>query len=423
MATKKSAVGGGQSAVPENGAATRKIDAVALADELEDRIGEFGVYGNKYYMQRRLVEELREKLAEAEATLEFLARPLRIVEKALAPDTLAKLAREKPYDEGLRACAGQIRLKVESKPSGAKPWKLLKADGATDEQILKNLRSTGRNYHGVKGAGYELVDSRGRDGFVLWKGDANFQGSTKAIVGTANVVAEVRRVFEIPPPAKGASAAKAATKKPAAKRKASAPKKQPAAAKAPSAKPATKKYLSGAEKRKRKAEREAAVAKPAKGTTFNGKPVATRTQRKQRAAAEPARQLIPVPDYANAVGIFEPVRHFESTPAVCCECGCTAAHACKGGCWWVNNPTSSIDALCSRCLPVVLDRKWQADHADGQPAATLAPGAELGSATPGAIAAHERRNGKGHGVVNTDEVPAKFKTKRARRGALASVSA
>lgn len=406
------------------------IDLVALPREVERRVDELSRWNSAFYKKKQVVEDLRKKLAEAEGELEFLARPLRAVEAVTNPEALAKFAAEKIYDDGLRACLGKIRYKIrssnynprtrryesKSKPTGAKRWRELKANGATDAQILRNLKSIDTGYPGCRADGYELDRDRGQ--WVLWKGEANRHGSIKLLTVTEPQLAvESRRVFGIAEIA-GPKPRPAQKKKPAGKPKSSAapkkPSKSPAASRKktpslkakspPAAKAGAKRvYKSGAQKRREKLEREAkgtapaaeAKATPALAGVKSAGPVAAAVRELEQTVRE--GEVSKLLNFAKpgaamsapwAAALHLPEGHplrakrcatGADVGKACEQCSCTYNDECEGGCYWVDVGDDSR-WLCSKC-------------ADNVPAKKTARS----------------------GVVNSDEVPASIAGKKPRR--------
>lgn len=243
--TAKDAEGAKSKAPPPKPVDVLKLDEFAQGI-IENHFG----YDSPFEKQRKKVERLENELALDRLKLEHLAAPLRAIEKTLNPASLAAIEQTQPWDGQLRNELGRIRLKRkknywgnETEPTGAKTWAELKRDGASDEQIGKNIASIGdRNgkepefaivhndfiHHGV--------------GVHEWDGP-----KTNLIKGKASLIKEARRLFAIPQPVKKPASPKPVAQKTPSKKKSSKPRSTPA-------KPAAK------------SNKKATTKKPAKGT-------------------------------------------------------------------------------------------------------------------------------------------------------------
>ena len=285
------------------------VDVVELDEEIHEALQNF----TGYHKQCETVRKLEEQLAEARTLLERMAKPLRQIEAILKPEELKRLSESQLWDEPLKQMIGRVRpvikktnynyqtnktTKTETK-TGAKPWKELQRDGASDAQILKNLKSVDAGYGNRLDAGdYCLLLG---DKFELYRGSV--YNGTRLIYGKQKLIAEIRRVMQI---------AEAAEKP--------APAKKDPPAKSPKKKPAPKKPA-----KKAPAKRTSpAAGKPSANGKHHGNGKAETKAASSETDEEPK----------------------------CCICGCTEFEPCIGGCSWVKHPTDPTKDLCSACLPI-----------------------------------------------------------------------
>lgn len=312
-----------------------RVDVLELDDTVEESYEKYTGWNSEYRKQKLLVADLQGKLDDAKAKLEIMAAPLRVFEAALAPEALSRIAAAQPYDAVLKTLVGQVttseqtynRGKRGTKPTGAKAWAELRTTGASDAQIAKNLQHLKRR--GDRVERYFIPHSGG----ALHRQDADFSQHT--VLGKEKLVAEVRRVMEIPLPAKGAVSDKSVTtspsrsrkKKPAAKSKSSAAAKTPAKSRSRS----RKKTASPA------ADSPAEVASQDVNDSLTPPPTDDDvTLRAAGGNEKPPRRDI---DFG------------EDDDAKCEVCGCDATNACEGGCYWIDHPSKDPTRwLCSQCV-------------------------------------------------------------------------
>lgn len=190
----------------------------------------------------RLEKKHKELTAATQAIVEeadLLQAQVHAAAKLLKTVDLAPVLAMKPYDEPLRAVLVKMKMtrdgsynpktrKYNQEPiASVTPWAQLKANGATDAQIRSNLDSGfGASWDGgVKAAGHAIRGGEFYRGSETYRQDKLLSG--------AHLVAEVRRVLEIPQPKTGpATPAQAKSKPLGEKPKSPASKKSPAAKKA-----------------------------------------------------------------------------------------------------------------------------------------------------------------------------------------------
>lgn len=317
-----------------------ELAADKVAAKLEIEMRRFVGWQSDFSKQQRKVEEAREALKAEELTLETMAKAHREILAFLGSAKLADVANAKPWDAKLRETVARVTAtksvynprtyKHEKKPTGGKPWNVLKRTGATDAQIIANLKHVERSYGNFR---LEI------DGSIMAFTDCSHNARRKLIAGAAAVAVEVRRVMGIPLPVAGAvrgtSGDKSGTKKPARSRK----KKPAAAAKSSTAakkpeKPAAKPVAKKSRSRKKSSE-PAAAPEPALGS---------RTE----------EELLAIASDADAAELGKPpllsIDFGEDKDAACEDCGCTPEQACAGGCYWTDHPDGDPERwLCSKC--------------------------------------------------------------------------
>ena len=220
MATKKTAA----PAASNGKAPAARLDILVLDEKIQDRLEDYVDWQSPYRKQLKVVEELKAKLTFEEARLEIMAEPLRRLEELLDPEQLKKLGQRQPYDEALKAIVARIRMKKpkywgskQEQSTGAVSWSALAKDGASDEQIAKNLDSLPDQHH-VEPGDYKLDGP----GVNLVRATTTHENQM-VLKGKDAVIAAVRRVLGIPSKAEApkpapSKATKGAKKTPAAKR-------------------------------------------------------------------------------------------------------------------------------------------------------------------------------------------------------------
>jgi hypothetical protein len=247
-------------------------------------------YAAKFRNQREKVERLERELEIEREALEHAARPLRQIEKFLKSDELRRMANSGPHDAGLKTAISRLELskreydgkknKYVTKPTGAKPWKELERDGATDKQIAVNLHSVKRDHNGT--AKFKIRNERGETVALERKNATEYYSYTPVIVGMKPLTAAVRRVMQIGEPAK-AAAKPAVKKKTATTTGTKGTKKKPAKKSAPkSAAKSAGKLTAGLAPRS--APRPAAKQKKADSIERKTKKPATRRTQKEISA-------------------------------------------------------------------------------------------------------------------------------------------
>lgn len=201
------------------------VDVLEIDEVVGRKLADFSSHGSDFAKQQRVVEELADQLTVERERLEFLARPLERVHALLESKELAAMAGEQAYDAGFRLCLAKLKFKNGryerdgGKPNGAKPWAELAAGGATDAQLLKNLKAcenAGRTIGGYElevgphhqsGAGRLEQSAFYRE--VKRETGLGYYHSAQVTVlrGDATIVREIRRVLGIGEPANSLPAA------------------------------------------------------------------------------------------------------------------------------------------------------------------------------------------------------------------------
>lgn len=208
-----------------------------VARELEDFLYAEVIDSDAINDQVQKIETLEVQLKVERDKLEHLGVPLRKLHAFIQSPAYRKFSQTEPYDEPLKTCCGQLQLATvqwngKKKPTGAKPWKELQEQGASDAQITKNLQCRKPSYGGA----YSL-DINGPAWEFTFRPKKHVV-SVKILSGAAVILQEIRRVLAIPTPAAKPAAKKPAAKKPAAKKPAASKSKPPASRGGPAAPPA-----------------------------------------------------------------------------------------------------------------------------------------------------------------------------------------
>lgn len=237
-------------------------DLATIFEELDDwKFRQRTIHSHQLRERVAEVSELRGKLAIAEARLEHEFGPLIALYHGFTPAAIAARKASQFYDEPLRKLCTRIKLKDTRSntgngsgrklvATGAKPWDELQTQGATDEQIWKNLQSV-PEVHWQKRVEHEWVfetcvsSGNGRadeeHNGLLWRPVRGSEETVAVVRGKSKLIAEVRRVLEIGLPPKAATAKSSTAKKKTTKTKTAArPKKSAVRAKSPKAKKSNK---------------------------------------------------------------------------------------------------------------------------------------------------------------------------------------
>jgi hypothetical protein len=259
-----------------------------LSYELRQRVDRLA-FNAKFRQQRDKVERLERELEIEREVLEHSALALRRVEKFLNSDELRTLAESGPHDAGLKAALARPlelnkkeydykKRKYVAKPTGAKPWKDLRRDGATDKQIATNLHQIKCDHSGD--SKFKIRNGSGETIALERKNAGEYYSYTPVIVGMKPLVAAVRRVMQIGEPVKSTAAPK-----PASSKKTPAPQKS-------NKKPAAKKRSKPAKRStpaKKKASIELPIGKLVKGKATVAK---AKAETKKRSKEEVSKGIV-----------------------------------------------------------------------------------------------------------------------------------